>query len=252
MACVWMMSFDWDGLNEVLALPATELAGRLARWREGDSVPLGAADSDLPRDVSGLTHFLQALLAAEDGYVGKSPREARAIDGIINDLFHHRPPLRPLKLKPLSDGVVWEILEIAKGARELDVTRNTPRSKYIYLKKVETPPETDLTELADLGSRPFRHPAWDRRVAEELLRQNNPFIHGRDAVYEPDYSIHSPEQVLTLRKELARVSDQVRRQLDRVRSKRVREGAIAKFEDDLVGAIERAAKSRRAVYARWD
>jgi hypothetical protein len=147
---------------------------------------------------------------------------------------------------------MWEILQIARGTWELDDTRNTPRSRHFYLKKVEPPPETDLTELADLGSRPFRHPAWDRQCAEEFLRQHNPFIHGRDAAYDLDYSIYSPEQVLTLRQELARVSDRVRRQLDRVRTKRVREGAIANFEDDLVAAIERAAKSRRAVYARWD
>jgi hypothetical protein len=242
MPSVWMMSFDWNGLNEVLAPPAAELAGRLARLEEDES--------GLPQDESELKRFLQTLLASEDWYAGKSPREARAVDAIIDDLFHHEPPPKRLNLKPLSDGVTWDILQIAKGAREPDDASNTAGSRQIYIKKVESPPEADLVELLDLGSRPFRHPAWNRRAVDDP--QNNPFIHGGENVYTYDYSIHSPEQVLTLRQELARVGDRVRRQLDRIPTKRIREDALANFQDDLVGAIEQAAKSRRAVYARWD
>jgi hypothetical protein len=252
MANVWMMSFDWDGLSAVLARPAAELAGRLARRRRRGEVPYSTQSSALPLAESDLVTFLQRLLAAKDWYAGKAPREARAIDGFVDYLFNHEGPLEPLQLRPLSDGVMFEILEIAKGHREVDDGRNTPRARDLYLRKAESPPETDVSELADLGSRPFRHPAWDRQVAEELLRLNNPFTHGADAAYMPDYSVHSPEQVLILGQELIRVTDRVRRELDRVRAKRVRDGATANFEEDLVGAIEKAAGSRRAVYARWD
>lgn len=246
MPNVWMMSFDWGGFSEILATPAADLAGRLAEWLRRNP----ALETPLPRDESGLVEFLRPLLAAEDWYAGKSPRESRAIDGFIDYLFDYQEPLKPMKFEPLNDGVTWGVLGIAKGTLEPHDAGNTPRSRQIYLKKVEPPPETDLEELADLGFRPFRHPAWDRRAAESS--QNNPFIHGLDATYSPDYSIHSPEQVLTLREELARAGERLRRQLDRVPSKRVREEVLANFENDLAGPIEKAAASRRAVYARQD
>jgi hypothetical protein len=37
-----------------------------------------------------------------------------------------------------------------------------------------------------------------------------------------------------------------------IRCPEVGDGAVADFEDDVVGAIEKAAQSRRAVYAQWD
>jgi hypothetical protein len=252
MASVWMMSFDWDGFNEYLARPAAELAGRLARRIRQEKVPYSTGSSELPRAKSELVPFLQKLIEAEDWYAGKSPREARTIDGFVDYLFHHERPLKPLGLKPLSDGVISEVLEIATGRGELDDDRNSPRERQLIIRRARPTPEDDASELSALGSRPFRHPSWDRKAAEELSRLRNPFIHGADAAYFPDYSIHSPEQVCLLRQNLVRVGDKVRRELDRVKSKRVRIDAIANFEEDLARPVEDAAGAGRAVFARWD
>lgn len=252
MAKVWMMSFDWDGLNDLLARPATELAGRLARRLRLKDVPYSTRAAALPQAESELVPILQMLLRTEDWYAGKSPREARALDGFIDYLFDHEKPPKSLKLKPLSDGVTFELLEIATGRGELDDDRNTSRSRDLYIKRVQPAPEDDGSELFALGSRPFRHPSWGRRVAEELMKLRNPFIQGADAAYFPDYSIHSPEQVRRLRRDLIQVSDRMRCELERVKSRRVRNVAIAYFDEDLAGPIEKVAGSGRAVFARWD
>jgi hypothetical protein len=252
MANVWMMSFDWDGLNELLASPATDLAERLALRLRKKEVPHSTGSSALPRTEAELVFFLQRLLGTKDCYAGKSPQEARAIDGFVDYLFHIEKPLKPLKLKPLSDGVLSEILDLATGRGELDDNRNTPRASNLPISRSEPTPEDDGSELSSLGSRPFRHPSWSRKAAEELLKLKNPFTHGADAAYLPEYSIHSPEQVGLLRQDLIRVGDRVRRDLDRVKSRSLRASAIANFEEELSGPIEAAAGSGRAVFARWD
>jgi hypothetical protein len=252
MANVWMMSFDWDGLNEILARPATELARRLARGLRHKEVPHSTGAPALPRTEAELVPFLQTLLGTEDWYAGKSPREASVIDGFVDYLFHIEKPLKPLQLKPLSDGVLSEILDLATGRGELDDDWNTSRASNLPISRADATPVDDATELSSLGSRPFRHPSWDRKAAEELLKHNNPFTQGADAAYFPDYSIHSPEQVRLLQQDLARVRDRMRRELDRVKSKSLRTAVIANFEDDLAEPIAAAASTGRAVFARWD
>src|SRR3954454_25181445 len=101
----------------------------------------------------------------------------------------------------------------------LDESGSTPRRRSLSVTQVQPPPMADSSELAELGSRPHLHPSWNRKIAWELFVRNNPFIHGADAAYFPNYSIHSPEQVEILRQELARVGDRLRRELDRVKSK---------------------------------
>ena len=122
----------------------------------------------------------------------------------------------------------------------------------IYFRRVKPTSEGDASELGALGARPFRHGEWEHRDAEEYARLNNPFIYGADATYLPEYSIHSPEQVDRLRQELIRAGDRLRTELARVKSKRLRSEAMANFEEELVGPIERASDSRRAVWACWD
>jgi hypothetical protein len=252
MPHVWMMSFDWDGFNKLIARPSSTLVSRLVRHirsRAGREQWV----SVLPRDEAELAAYLKRLLPAEDWYVGKSPAEANAIDRIVNDIFDYQIPLKPMKLEPLCNGgVTQEVFEIATGRAVLDDSRDTPRSRDIYIRRVKPTSEGDASELGALGARPFRHGSWDRRDAEEWARLNNPFIHGADATYLPDYSIHSPEQVDRLRQELIRAGDRLRTELARVKSKRLRSDAMANFEEDLVGPIERASDSRRAVWACWD
>ncbi len=158
-----------------------------------------------------------------------------------------------MKLEPLCNGgVTPEVFEIASGRAVLDDSRDTPRPSVIYMRRVKPTSEGDASELGALGARPFRHGTWALRDAEEWERLNNPFIYGVDATYLPDYSIHSPEQVDRLRQELIRAGDRLRTELARVKSKRFRSEAMTNFEEELVGPIERASDSRRAVWACWD
>jgi hypothetical protein len=252
MPHVWMMSFDWDGFNKLIARPSAALVSRLVRQirsRAGREHWV----SVLPHDEAELAAYLKRLLPAEDWYVGKSPAEANAIDRIVNDIFDDQIPLKPMKLEPLCNGgVTQEVFEIATGRAVLDDSRDTPRSRVIYFRRVKPTSEGDASELGALGARPFRHGSWDHRDPEEWERLNNPFIYGADATYLPDYSIHSPEQVDRLRQELIRAGDRLRTELARVKSKTLRSDAMANFEEELVGPIERASDSRRAVWACWD
>jgi hypothetical protein len=252
MANVWMMSFDWGGFNKLIARPSSALVSRLARHIRSRA-DREQRVSVLPRDEAELAAYLKGLLPAEDWYVGKSPAEANEIDRIVNDIFDYQIPLKPLKLEPLSNGgVTPEVFEIATGRSVFDDSRDTPRSSITYMKRVRPTSEGDASELGALGARPFRHGTWALRDAEEWERLNNPFIYGADATYLPDYSIHSPEQVDRLRQELIRAGDRLRTELARVKSKRLRSDAMANFEEELVGPIERVSDSRRAVWACWD
>ena len=56
----------------------------------------------LPGNEAELSAYLKRLLPAEDWYVGKSPAEANAIDWIVNDIFAHPNPLKPMKLESLG------------------------------------------------------------------------------------------------------------------------------------------------------
>ncbi len=205
MASVWMMSFDWTGLDRYLTRPASELARELAAQFRKDGVDFRNGDDPLPPDEAGLTAFIQGLLDADDWYAGKSPRDSRAIDEFVNFLFNRQKPFRPLKLKPLSDGVMAEVLCLACGNGRLDEDRNMARQRDFYIKSCE-PPDTS-SELLALGSRPFRHPSWDRKAFDELWKRVNPFLDGRDAVHIPNYSVHSPEQVVRLHQEIEEVGD---------------------------------------------
>jgi hypothetical protein len=246
-----MQSFDWDGFNKLLTRPSSALVGRLVRCIRS----LACREhwvAALPQHESELTAYLRRLLPAGDWYGGKTPAEANAIDRIVDKLFDYENPLRPMKLEPLGNGVMNEIIELATGRFLLDEGRNTSRARALYVTQVQPPPVADSSKLAELGSRPHRHPSWNRKIAWELCVLNNPFIQGADAAYFPNYSVHSPEQVEVLRQELTRVGDRLRRELDRVKSKSLRIGVIANLEVNLVAAIEKAARSRRAVWARSD
>ena len=252
MPHLWLMSFDWDGFNKLIARPSPALVSRLVRH----IMSLAGREhrlSVLPRDEAELAAYLKRLLPAEDWYVGKSPAEANAIDWIVNDIFDYQTPLKPMKLEPLCNGgATQDVFEIASGMAVLDDSRDTPRSSNIYFRRVKPTSEGDASELAALGARPFRHGEWEHRDAEEYARLNNPFIYGADATYLPEYSIHSPEQVDRLRQELIRAGDRLRTELARVKSKRLRSEAMANFEEELVGPIERVSDSRRALRACWD
>jgi hypothetical protein len=246
MAHVGMSSFAWDEFNRILARPETDLARRLARRLErGDS-------TYLPRAEPELAAFLRSLLASEDWFVGKSPREANAIDGFLGFVFTDKylsNMLKPKWLHGFRRGIMIEVLTLATGEGVVDDRTNEPRNKTLFLHWRQAQGDYDrFSELSNLGSRPFRHPAWDR----EVLRLNNPFLQGADAAYFPDYSIHSPEQVEVLRRELTQARARLGCELDRVKSKRIRSETIQHFEEDLVGPIEKAASSGLALIALND
>jgi hypothetical protein len=246
-----MSSFDWDGFNEVVAQPSAELVRRLARWLQRWEAPPVVPFSALPQAEANLIAFIRTLLAADDWYAGRPLLEACAIDRIVDTLFVQLRPRR-MKLKPLSDGVSWEVLNLATGAFVLDDGRNEPRNRSIFIKRAETSPWDEPPELAAVGCRPLRHRSWDRKVAAEQLEGHNPFREGAYVVHYPEYSVHPPEQVELLRQDLARVEDGLRGALGRVKSKRAGDAALADFEENLVVPIEKAAGTQRAVFARWD
>ena len=209
MPHVWMMSFDWDGFNKLIARPSSALVSRLVRDIRSRA-DREQRVSVLPRDEAELAAYLKGLLPAEDWYVGKSPAEANEIDRIVNDIFDYQNPLKPMKLEPLCNGgVTLEVFEIATGRAVLDDSRDTPRSGVIYIRRVKPTSEGDASDWA-LARGPSDTARGTCRDAEEWERLNNPFIYGADATYLPDYSIHSPEQVHRLRQELIRAGDRLR------------------------------------------
>lgn len=233
MAHLRMASFDWGRLNELIARPPSRMPAAIARFLQGDP-------------------SFRSLLRSEDWYAGKSPREAREVDGLVWALFKQK---KWLKLKPLNNerGVLLEIHEIATGALEVDDDgRNTPRAKYLHVRDVEPAPEGLAPELSEMSCRPFRHPSWDPLAYREQWKHKNPFIDGIDAMYIADYSVHSPEQVLLIRDELERVSDRVLDQLGLVKSEEVRIAMIENFDDELVRPIEEAANAGRAICVDMD
>jgi hypothetical protein len=245
-----MNSFAWDELNRILAMQATELAGRLAP-------SLQRKDSTyLPRVESELVAFLRSLLVSEDWYAERSPREANAIEEFLGFVFTDKALSKRLKVKWLHEfrrGIQLEVLKLATGEGVVDDRTNEPRNKTLFIHWQRAQEDYDSSsELSNLGSRPFRHPSWDRRAAGELGRLNNPFLHGADAAYFPEYSIHSPEQVEILRRELHPARARLQRELDRVKSKRIRSETIENFEEDLVNPIEQATRLGLALIAGND
>jgi hypothetical protein len=250
MPHVGINTFAWDELDRILAMPATELTGRLAP-------SLQRKDSTyLPRAESELVAFLRSLLASEDWYAGRSPREAMAIDEFLDFVFTDKILSKGLKMKWLHEfrrGIQLEVFKLATGEWVVDDRTNKPRNKTLFIHWQQAQEDYDpSSELSNLGSRPFRHPSWDRKAAWELARLNNPFLHGAEAAYFPEYSIHSPEQVEILRREVHPARARLQRELDRVKSKHIRSEAMANFEEDLVKPIEQAASLGLALIAGND
>ena len=146
MANLWMVSFDWARLDQYLARPASELARELAAEFRKDGVDFRDGDHPLPPAEAGLTAFIQGLLDADDWYAGKSPRDSRAIDEFVHSLFHRQKPFMPLKLKPLGDGVMSEVLCLVRGDGQLDEDRNAARQSHFYIKSCELRSCPTLTE----------------------------------------------------------------------------------------------------------
>ncbi len=157
MATTWMVSFDWEGFQSILKQPTFELASRLANQLRAKSIPYSTSTSDLPQGETDLADYLISLFASADWYSNKSVRECRTIDGVIDFLFDHESSLVPLNLSPLSDGISLEILSIATGRAEIDRTRMTAKSRQIFVNWISSAEEEECSELAELGSRPFRH-----------------------------------------------------------------------------------------------
>jgi hypothetical protein len=214
MAGYSLSSVDWSKFQTMIMKPSqrqlTTLAQLALKARAIFRSYFAKNDPVLrwPEELKALTQIVAARLSQPDWYSDISDAGKSVWERTIHDACGHRSAGIGMRLE--HDGFYWDAIDFLRGQFGIPVNGYDPKRA-----------------LSDFGTRPFRFPS-------EFFKKRRKF-----GDWCPHHSMHSPEEVQRLLKELQSLA---------VAVKNSRDAAVQEqYEDDLMPTIKRVAEEGTAL-----
>jgi hypothetical protein len=218
MAGYYIYSLGYEKFHRFVEQPSRTQLLAFARLiasslkRSDRALKKGDPMHDWPREPGELSEILQARLLLPDWYADLSDTARSVWEGAIMS-FCDRSQRKSMDFRVESDGIYWDVIELARKHHAL------PRDRM-----------TDAI-LSHFGARPYRY--FERRA--------RPLQFGD---WMPYHSMHTPEEVQKLLEELRAAEPTIRASDD--------EQAKNEYDEELLPAVDRVASQRRMLLIEVD
>jgi hypothetical protein len=236
MAGFFISAFNWAAFMAAITPPAREISESSAKFASKN--PEYCCPSTVLSAKNGLAKAFAKLFASNAWYANLSVEDSRRLDGLVHAIFSGDIKVKNLKPAAISNGVSLDVVDVIRGRVVIDTKRSKPKPGGTLF--TPTKKENKATpEMQYFGMRPFRHPEWDRRVAQDANT-----LMALQSLHLPPYSIHSDEETTQL---LQEVTTSVSL-FEKLKDSELK----TNFEEDLLQPLAQAAKSKQGIYVAAD
>lgn len=224
-----LTAFDWRPFDALVSDPASNAHAKLAAGLIATGMVKAEALAGCPEYEELLRESIRHLLPAHEWYDGASPDDVLTRGKLLDGVFNPKDPLWCYPTRG-EFAVLWEIVQIIIGTIEIARDDSTAEG---WSHRVIPGAAPRTRELQWFGNRPFRYRGWDG--AQQTQREFE------QRYQRKPYSIHSPQQVLLLKADIASAADEC----GRLPSEELRE----EYES-LATQVNKAAESGQALYVK--